>query len=69
MIMIITMIMITMIITIVIKIMILIAPILATPREAEGRDLDIHCTRRGPTLVPPHSLVELGRSPLAFISI
>ena len=26
---------------------------------AEGMDLRIHCTRRGPTLVKPHSLVEL----------
>ena len=31
-------------------------------------DLNIHCTRRGPTLIKPHSLVELvGSLVLAFI--
>ena len=38
------------------------------PREAEELEaLNIHCTRRGPTLVKPHSLVELvGSLVLAF---
>ena len=51
---------------IIITIILLIAPILAKPRETEGRDLNIHCAR-SPTLVKPHSLVELaGFLVLAF---
>ena len=39
-------------------------------REAEGRDLNIHCTRRSPTLEIAHSLVELvGSLVLAFVHI